>query len=121
MGDQRGKRSKFEVRCAEVLEPAGFEYEVTKVDYVVHRTYTPDFTLGNVLVECKGWFRPGDRQKYKAIRDCLNDDEELVFLLQSPRKIIQKGGKLTMSGWCTKEGLRWFGSPEEVCEYVLDI
>lgn len=133
MGDQRGKRSKFEVRCADVLEPAGFEYEPYSVQYVVHRNYTPDFMFEvrgdyRVLVECKGWFRPGDRQKYKAIRDSLKasdkrdwPEEELVFLLMSPGKIIQRGGRLTMGGWCDKEGLKWFSDPQEVIDYVIDI
>jgi len=118
MGDQRGKRSKFEVLCADVLEPAGFLYEHCPFEYVVERRYTPDFQYGDVLVECKGWFRQGDRQKYKSIRDCLPDNYELVFLLMSPGKIIQRGGRLTMGGWCDKEGLKWFSNPQEVIDYV---
>ena len=125
MGDFRGKRSKFEARCGDVLEPQGFVYERHAVQYTVAHNYTPDFVYTidggyQILVEVKGWFRPGDRQKYKAIRDALDDSQELVFLLQNPRKIIQKGGRLTMSGWCDKEGLKWFSTPEEVVQYVID-
>jgi len=125
MSDMRGKRSKFELVCSEVLEPAGFEYEPCPFEYIVERKYTPDFLHKDVLVECKGWFRPGDRQKYKAIRDSLARDDkrdwpeqELVFLLYAPKKKVSKGAQLTMAGWCDKEGLKHFSSPTEVVEYV---
>ena len=62
----------------------------------------------DILVEAKGYFRVGDTQKYKAIRDSLLTQQELVFLLYSPTKKIRKGAKMNMGEWCEKEGLRWF-------------
>ena len=59
-------------------------------------------------MEAKGFFRVGDTQKYKAIRDCLNASQQLVFLLYKPDKKIRKGAKLSMSEWCDKEGLKWY-------------
>jgi hypothetical protein len=102
----------------EVLEPFGFDYEPYKVPYWTPANYCPDWALESVLVEAKGWFRPGDQKKYKAVRDSLPDSLELVFLLQAPNKKVRKGAQLTMSGWCTKEGLRWFSDPEELAKYV---
>ena len=106
------KRSGFEEKVGQILEPEGFMYETTKHHYTIAHKYTPDFVLGEILVECKGWFRPGDRQKYRAVRDGLKQDLfenwELVFLLQSPNKRVQKGAQLTMAGWCDKEGIKWF-------------
>ena len=69
-------------------------------------------------MEAKGWFRPGDRQKYKAIRDSLGEDFELVFLLQYPEKKVSKGAQLTMAGWCNKEKLQWFADPQLLSDYV---
>ena len=112
------KRSNFEGRMGEVLEKEGFLYEPYSLRYTIDHQYTPDFVLGNLLVEAKGWFRPGDRQKYKAIRDSLKDNYELVFLLQSPLKKVSKGAQLTMSGWCEKEGLEWFSDPSELSDYA---
>ena len=60
----------------------------------------------HAAVEAKGYFRVGDIQKYKAIRDCLSDTQELVFLLYNPTKRVRKGGKLNMKQWCEKEGFR---------------
>ena len=123
MGSKGNKRSGFEHRCGELLEGAGFFYEPFKVPYITTHLYTPDFSCGNVLVEVKGWFRPGDRQKYKAVRDSiLNDDYELVFLLQSPGKKVQKGAQLTMGGWCDKEAIKWFSYDNigELITYAME-
>ena len=100
-------RSKFEESIAKVL-PDGWSYEKVKVPYTIHRTYNVDFSKGNIYIEAKGFFRPGDTQKYKAIGKALEGtDKELVFLLQNPAKKVRKGAKMTMAGWCEKEGFRW--------------
>jgi hypothetical protein len=117
-------RSRFENRCGDLLEPEGFEYEPFRIPYEVKHRYTPDFvfTKGDehpeILVEAKGYFRPGDTQKYKAIKKCLNSNQELLFLLQSPTKQVRSGAKLTMAGWCNKEGIRWFCNTSDVIRYV---
>lgn len=108
-------RNKFEEEAGEVLGDL-CTYEPRKIPYVTHKTYLPDF-VGNckkggrvheIMVEAKGYFRVGDIQKYKAIRDSLSLTQELVFLLYSPPKKIRKGAKMNMGEWCTKEGFRWF-------------
>lgn len=119
----REKRSGFEVACAEILEQVGFEYEPYRIPYHIEHGYIPDFAVGDILVECKGWFRPGDTQKYKAIRDALGDMGcTLVFLLQHPLKRVRKGAKLTMGGWCEKEGIPWFSldNVEELINFTLE-
>jgi hypothetical protein len=126
--NSKQKRSGFEERCGAILEPAGFTYESDNVRYPVWHKYTPDFiypsdTYHATWVECKGWFRPGDRLKYQTIaRHLLHPDHfiELVFLLQAPNKKVQKGAKLTMSGWCDKHDIRWFGTAEELVEWACD-
>ena len=114
-----GYRSTYEAEVAMVLEGLGFEYEPWSVEYPQYRTYTPDFYADGVLVECKGYFRPGDQAKYKAIRDqVLSMGEELVFLFMSPNKPVRKGSKMTMGRWADKEGIRWFDEPKELVKYV---
>jgi Phage endonuclease I len=112
------KKSNFEIQMSKVLEEGGFGYEVAKIPFVSKGVYTPDFSLFDLHVECKGWFRPGDRKKYKAIRDCLPLGHELLFLLMKPSKPVGKGAKLTMAGWCDKEGFRWFDTPEDILQYA---
>lgn len=118
---KRQKRSRFEEEMAEVLEPAGFEYEPWVTDYYVLSTYTPDFVMeeAGLAVECKGWFRPGDTKKYIAVAEGLAEDGlELVFLLQYPNKKVRKSTKITMSEWCEKEGFLWFACPEALSVYA---
>ena len=105
-------RSSFEEDVAQVLQPHSFTYEPGQWQYKIPRKYTPDFVyegqLRTTLIECKGYFRVGDTQKYKAIRDCLGPDEQLVFVLMKPDQKVSKQAKLTMAQWCDKEGLMWY-------------
>ena len=98
-------RNKFEANIGEKL--ADWSYEPYHIPYVTKRKYIPDFTKGNILVEAKGYFRVGDTQKYKAIRDSLFS-QELVFVLTNANKKVRKGSKITMGEWCDKEGFKWF-------------
>ena len=83
-------RNNFESDVGDEL--VGWSYEPYHIPYITKRKYIPDFTKGNILVECKGFFRAGDTQKYKAIRDSLHSQDS----------------KITMGGWCDKEGFKWF-------------
>jgi|TARA_R100000541_G_scaffold3581_1_gene10842 hypothetical protein len=98
-------RNKFEANIGEKLDD--WSYEPYHIPYVTKRKYIPDFTKGNILVEAKGYFRVGDTQKYKAIRDSLFS-QELVFVLTNASKKVRKGSKITMGEWCEKEGFKWF-------------
>ena len=106
-------RNKFEETAGLLLKDY-CEYEPEKVPYTVHRKYIPDFVGRNdknridILVEAKGFFRVGDTQKYKAIRDSLPKKKQLVFLLYNPNKKLRKGSKMTMAGWCEKEKFKWY-------------
>ena len=114
-------RSNFEYDVNQQLKAKGFEYETSKYAYQVPRVYTPDFIHpSGILVECKGFFREGDTQKYKAIKDCLPEDNELVFVLMKPEQKVRKGTKLTMATWCEKHGLKWYSldNLDELIDYV---
>ena len=117
-------RSGLEKKFAEAAPRGAFKYEPYKVPYVVYRDYIPDFvytaTNGySYLIECKGYFRQGDTQKYKAIRDSL-EGAELVFLLSDEYKKVRKGSKMTMGQWCEKEKLPYFTMKnlDKLFEYV---
>lgn len=117
-------RSGFEEDVGKVLQSSGFTYEPGQWEYSVPRKYTPDFVYEGkrttILVECKGFFRSGDTQKYKAIRDSLSLFEELAFVLMKPNQKINKTTKLTMSQWCDKERIQWYtlDTLEELIKYA---
>lgn len=117
-------RSTLEQRVGAVLEPAGFLYEAYKIPYQIEHKYTPDFSVGGLMIEIKGWLRPGDRQKYKAIRDAMNDlNLTFCFVLQAPHKKVQKGAKGTISQWCEKEGIPWYSEHDldELIKFALEV
>jgi len=100
-------RSKLEALVRSKLD-SKWKYEPFTVPYIVHRKYIPDFVRGNELIEVKGYFRVGDTQKYKAVRDSLPSKQKLIFVLADHRKKIRKGAKMNMGEWCDKEGFEWY-------------
>ena len=119
-------RSGLEKKFAEALQRKMMEYEPYDVPYVTYRNYKPDFVYkDSVMIEVKGFFREGDTQKYKAIRDATmgQGGMELIFLLSDPHKKVRKGAKLTMGQWCDKEGLKHYtlDTTDELIEYVTDV
>ena len=110
--NRRSKKSKYRSGIEEdtAKQLPGFEYEPYMVPYITHRNYKPDFVheASSTLVECKGFFREGDTQKYKAVRDSLEGSQRLVFVLMGPNKKVRKGAKMTMAEWCEKEGFPWY-------------
>lgn len=88
-----------------------WEYESERVDYVMHRKYTPDFTQGDTHIEVKGFFRPGDQAKYKAIKEVLDEQgKKLVFIFSNPNKPVRKGAKLTHGKWCERNGIEYYST-----------
>tara|TARA_R100001443_G_scaffold115543_2_gene133546 strand:+ start:4836 stop:5201 length:366 start_codon:yes stop_codon:yes gene_type:complete len=106
-------RNKFEETAGVLLKDL-CKYESEKIPYVIHKNYIPDFVGRNnknrinILVEAKGYFRVGDTQKYKSIRDSLPKKTQLVFLLYNPNKKLRKGSRMTMAKWCEKENIKWY-------------
>ena len=119
-------RSGFEEDVAKQLQPFGFSYEPFQVDYIIPRKYTPDFVYEKngrtYLIECKGYFRAGDTQKYRAISKCLPEAQELIFVLMKPNQKVSKSTKLTMAEWCDKHNILWYNidTLKELVDYVSD-
>ena len=65
-------RSKLEEKVADLLVDLGvkYEYETTRVRYIIQHVYTPDFVLPNGgVLECKGYWEPADRRKIRAVKE----------------------------------------------------
>lgn len=101
-------RSSFEHMVHKALGRE-WEYEPGAMPYSVPRKYTPDFVRGKIVVECKGYFREGDTQKYRAIKaTCDEQGLTFVMVLMNPSKKVRKGSTITMLEWCEKNGIPWF-------------
>jgi predicted nuclease of restriction endonuclease-like RecB superfamily len=106
--------SKAEVTFAEEMdrldipwlyEPEALQWEPPK------RKYTPDFKVMRpdgtyFFVEYKGYLRPNDKTKMKAIKQ-QHPDVDIRFVFQNARKPIYKESKTTYAMWAEKQGYLW--------------
>ena len=105
-------RSQLEDQVEKSLSAQGFSpsYEVDKFNYVLHRKYTPDFRVGDVYVEVKGWWPSAERTKFLAV--VMNNPGLPIFVaLQRPHMTLSKQSKTTYAKWCQKHGIAWCPVP----------
>ena len=100
-------RSRLEDQVEDSLRARGYnpEYETEKFSYVLHRKYTPDFKVGDVHVEVKGWWPPAERSKFLAVV-LANPDLRIFVALQRPQLTLSKKSKTTYAMWCQNMALR---------------
>ena len=101
-------RSGLESAFSAAVGTEDFAYEPYRIPYIIRKKYVPDFICGRTgaMIECKGFFRVGDTQKYKAVRDEIS--RPLIFVFSDTRKRLRKGSKMNLGQWCDKEGLACF-------------
>ncbi len=102
-------RSKLEEKVAILLQELGitYEYESTKVPYIIQHHYTPDFVLPNYTYhETKGYWDAADRRKILAVKKA-NPEIDLRMVFQAPYNTISKKSKTTYAMWCEKHAIPW--------------
>ena len=102
-------RSGLEERVADLMCELGvqYEYESTKIPYVIQHIYTPDFLLPNgIYLECKGYWDAEDRRKIKNVKE-QHPELDLRMVFQSPYNTISKKSKTTYAKYCEKLGIPW--------------
>lgn len=101
-------RSGFERTLAASLKQrkCAFTYEALKVPYTIAHVYKPDFQLANgIIVEAKGYFRPGDVSKMRAVK-AQNPDLDIRFVFMDAHKRIP-GQKQSHAAWADRHGFPW--------------
>ena len=114
-------RSGLEERVADLLCELGvkYEYESTKIPYVIQHTYTPDFILPNgVYLECKGYWDAEDRRKIKAVKT-LNPELDLRMVFQAPYNTISKTSKTTYAKYCERLDIPWTSYANIPIEWLI--
>ena len=104
-------RSKLEARIAELFETLGviYEYESTKVPYVIQHNYTPDFCLANgIYLEAKGYWDPESRRKMLAVKKA-NPELDIRMVFQSPYNTISNSANATKSHGQHSRKFPWSG------------
>lgn len=107
---RKGKfRSIFESDLAKSLKSSKvkFEYETQKLQYVLRKTYTPDFILPNgVYIEAKGVLTPADRTKMRAVKE-QHPNLDIRFVFQNANNKLSKHSKTTYAQWADRHGFPW--------------
>ena len=117
-----GYRSGVEAEVEVALRQQGFspEYESEKLPYVLHKKYTPDFKIGDVFIEVKGWWPSAERTKFLAVVT-HNPRLRIFVALQRPNTRLSKGSRTTYAQWCEKYGIAWCPIPipqEFLCKWL---
>lgn len=82
-------------------------YETTRLEYVKHHKYTPDFQLGpKTFVETKGKLTGADRTKHLLIK-VQHPDVRVIFVFMAPNNKLSKSSKTTYAMWAEKNGFEW--------------
>lgn len=82
-------------------------YEATRLPYVTHHSYIPDFKVDtssghSFYVEVKGYFRTADQVKMRAVK-LANPEVDIRIVFQKNNK-INKHSKMYYSDWAEKYG-----------------
>jgi hypothetical protein len=106
-----GFRSGLEDNNVSRLRAQGvpFTYEEFKIPWVLHKdcTYTPDFLLPNgIIVETKGRFVTGDRQKHLYVKN-QEPDLDIRFVFGRSKAFISKTSETTYGDWCAHKGFQY--------------
>ena len=98
-------RSRLEARAAIMLSSvSGLEYEKSKLSYTLLKNYLPDFRLGNIVIEVKGYFDAPDRTKIRKVMEEHPEIDLRMFFGDFTKK-IHKNSKTSYKAWCEKQGI----------------
>lgn len=84
-------RNLFESKTYQALKrkKVKFSYESERIPYVLAGHYIPDFLvvtpLGKIYIECKGYLRPEDKRKLKAVKT-QHPEKDIRILFYENRK-----------------------------------
>ncbi|MBL40363.1 MAG: hypothetical protein CL761_03435 [Chloroflexi bacterium] len=101
-------RSHLEEQVADLLDQLAvpYQYESEKLPYLIEANYIPDFKVGDIYLEAKGYFPPEQRRKMKAVKES-HPDLDIRIIFQSPNNKISKRSKTTYAKWAEKNGFPW--------------
>ncbi len=101
-------RSHLEEQVADLLDQmkVSYQYESEKLPYLIEANYIPDFKVGDIYLEAKGYFPPDQRRKMKAVKKA-HPYLDIRIIFQSPNNKISKRSKTSYAKWAEKNGFPW--------------
>lgn len=97
-------KSGFEGRAKQMFKDHGIKaaYEEDKIKYDIPKNYVPDFKIGTVYIETKGFFDVEARQKMKHVKRC-NPDLDIRIWFQADKYLTKRKNK-KYSDWARQHG-----------------
>lgn len=98
-------KSKLEAETAETLDKMGISWEYESKTYtlqegfycqwqkrkVMEISYTPDFVIGPVMIETKGWktpdFKIKEKMFYKYLKE--NEPDAIYYIVKSQKELLE--------------------------------
>lgn len=110
-------RSKLEAKTAEALDKMGIPWEYETKTYtllegfhcpwqkrkVIAIDYTPDFIIGPIMIEMKGWKTPDFKLKEKMFYKYLNEHEPdaIYYIAKNQKQLLEVLDKhWSLLGYC---------------------
>ena len=105
------RRSGFEDKVELLLKETSTDYlyEPFKLPYTLPQpvqNYTPDFQIGDMIIEVKGYLPYKDQIKMIAVKQA-HPDLDIRFVFCDPNKKLPRR-KMTHSEWADKHGYPWY-------------
>lgn len=102
-----GFKSGFERSFASDLRGRGikFEYETLKIPYTLEGMYSPDWIIGDMIIETKGVLDRDSKRKMIAVKT-QHPELDIRFCFMSANKKVP-GTKQTHAQWAEKNGFQW--------------
>jgi hypothetical protein len=105
------RRSGFEDKVELLLKETDtkYVYEPFKLPYVLPQpvqNYTPDFAIGNMIIEVKGYLPYKDQIKMIAVKQA-HPHLDIRFVFYDPNKKLPRR-KMTHAEWADKHNYPWY-------------
>jgi len=105
------RRSGFEDEVEAFLKDnkINYEYETVKLTYTIPESkhvYTPDFIVGDIHFEIKGYMDANTKKKMKLVVE-QNSNKRIIMVFQNPNAKLTKKSKTTYAMWCDKNNIEW--------------
>ena len=102
-----------------------FDYEGTRVAFTVPERkakYLPDFRVGNIVIETKGYFGKGaaGRQKLLFVRDS-NPHLDIRLIFGRATNKIYAGSTTTYADWADAHSFKWADKGRVPLEWIEDL
>lgn len=110
LGTVKNSKELEYLRLIRRKSKAKVTYETARLPYMLRKNYRPDYILnfpdGRVrYIELKGWLRPSDRTKMRAVKE-LNPDLDIRIVFLANNK-LNKDSTTRYSDWAEQHGFPW--------------